>query len=397
MTPDQARGIRLLDGLANVLLDSRIGAKRKLVTPSGFLDLQVSTGYSIGRWLAQYSLADRERRSRFRILVDRRIDYIDCVENENLDSPDVEFRWSGAIARGLGAAFLADGLAVSILSDDTWNNARVRIDKSWIEGDDVATIALEVPHAAGSAHLDDSTEWLGRTQAPLPTNGMQLWDQRQNLFPRLEFCASAQEQIKSLGGDGRPLRSAARGLQDLQNYCASWTAGGFDIHAINNASGESKPTLEKYGAERTFRCARTTTSSTVTTTIMAMGAPNFTSTSGRCRSFQQANGTNSSPWCHRVTHGSFAPSPRSPALQPCGESSAIICRSARPKRRQYGIAIERPVRRMTARQTSRMMSEWKMRDSTARTTYRSARERRQYSHEHGTHPLGKPGVFLGAA
>ena len=254
MAPDQAGGIRVLDGLANVLLDSRIGAKKKLVTPPGFLELQLSTGYSIGRWLAQYSLGDRERRSRFRILVDRRIDYTDCVQNENIDSPDVEFRWSGAIARGLGTAFLADGLAVSILFDDTWNIAKVPIEKSWIEGDDVTTIALEVPHAACCAHLDYSSEWLLRTQVPLPTNGMQLWDQRGTLFPRLDFCASAQEQIKSLGGDGRPLRSAARGLQDLQNYCASWTAGGFDIHAINNASGESKATLEKYSAERTFRC-----------------------------------------------------------------------------------------------------------------------------------------------
>jgi hypothetical protein len=45
-----------------------------------------------------------------------------------------------------------------------------------------------------------------------------------------------------------------RGLQELQNYCQNWTAGGFDIKAISYASGESEATLNKFGEQRIFSC-----------------------------------------------------------------------------------------------------------------------------------------------
>jgi hypothetical protein len=254
VAPDQLTGIRHLDGLADVLLDPRISGRKILVTLPEFLQMQVSRGYSVGRWVAQYSQRDREWRLRLRTLVDHRIDYVDCVAEQELDASDVEFKYLNTAALGLSVAFLAGGLAVSLLSADDWNVAKVRIERSWIEGDDVSTVALDVPHAGRCDHLGDNAEWLLRTQATPPKNGMQLWEQRDSLFPSLDFCESAEEQIKSLNGGGPGFRPAARGLQDLQNYCSSWTAGGFDIHALNNASGESKSTIEQYSAERTFRC-----------------------------------------------------------------------------------------------------------------------------------------------
>jgi hypothetical protein len=41
---------------------------------------------------------------------------------------------------------------------------------------------------------------------------------------------------------------------DLQRYCESWDSGGFDIHQLANASGESESTLDMYSDERTFQC-----------------------------------------------------------------------------------------------------------------------------------------------
>lgn len=254
MAPDFATGVQNLDGLASVLLDARIGPRKVLVTPPTFLSMFVCHGHSVGRWLTEYSLFDHERRLRFKTLIDHRIDYEDCVPDGNLDSADVEFSYVGSAARGLSTAFLVDGLAVSLLTADDWNVARVRIEKSWIEGNDISTVPLDVTHAGTCGHLDDHLEWLKRSQTPPPINGPQLWTQRESLFPSIDFCEAAENQIKNLGGDGPPFRSALRGLQDLQAYCASWIGGPFDIHAFNNASGESKSTLEMYSAERTFRC-----------------------------------------------------------------------------------------------------------------------------------------------
>jgi len=254
MAPDHAAGKRYLDGLSEILIDRRVGRGKVLVTPRSFLQLQVSPGYSIGRWLSQYSPKDREKRFLVKTLMDRSIGYGQCVAPEYFESPDVEYKYTGETARGLSTAVLADGLAVSLWSSDQWNLARVHIEKSWIEGEDVETRPLEVVHACRAAHLDDHADWLRRIETPPPANGLQLWNERAALFPSLDFCDSVEDQVKAFGGDGRSLRAVMRGLRDMQRYCQSWSAGTFDIHGLNNASGESGPTLEMYGDERIFRC-----------------------------------------------------------------------------------------------------------------------------------------------
>jgi len=252
--PERGGARRVLDGFAEILVDRRIGGRKILVTPSAFLQLQVSDGYSIGRWLAEFQPGDREVRLRVKTLVDRRIVYSDCVPAEHLEARDVEYRFSGEIVYGLSTAALADGLAVSLLSSERWDVARVRIDKAWVEGEDIQTRTFDVLHAGRSAHLDEHGDWLRRTQTPPPANGAELWDQRVALFPNLDFCDSVGDQIKTLGGDGSRFRAVARGLRDLQTYCEAWDTGNFDIHGLNNASGESGPTLDMYSEERRFRC-----------------------------------------------------------------------------------------------------------------------------------------------
>jgi hypothetical protein len=221
------------------------------VTPDRFVQLHVSEAYSIGRWIAEYNPPDRDRRVRIKQLFDRRIEYGDCVES---NGEAVEYTCSGSVVRGLSTAFLADGLAVSLLSDDRWDVARVRVEKSWIDGEKIEVRQLDVIHAGRLAHVETHAEWLRRIQTPPPTSGLDLWNQRESLFSRLDFCESAVDQIKNLGGDGPTFRAVVRGLQDLQNYCETWSSGGFDIHAFNNASGESRPTMQTYRDERIFRC-----------------------------------------------------------------------------------------------------------------------------------------------
>ena len=250
--PESRTGRIFLDGLSEVILDQRISQHRTLVVPVGFNKILVSAGYSIGRWLAE--IASIEKRQRIRLLLDRSIQYRTCISNAELDATDIEYRCRNRITEGLATALLADGLAVSLLTDDEWNHAFVNLEKCWIGADDIEVEIHSVPHASQVEHLTQHADWLRRTQISPPANGAQLWRQRNQLFPSIDFCDCVETQILSLNGTERRFKAALRGLQDLQNYCACWTTGYFNIKALVRASGESESTLQVYSDERTFFC-----------------------------------------------------------------------------------------------------------------------------------------------
>jgi hypothetical protein len=254
MAPSLAGAQNILEELSMVLVDQRIKGQKVLVTPAHFLQLQVYDGYSIGRWLMEARSGDREQRLRVKTLVDRRSNYSDCVLLDELERGDVEYKCVGQNAQGLFVAFAVDGLAVSLWSSEQWNVASINLEKYWIEADNLQTRLHNLPHACRAIHLDAHAEWLAQRQPPPPANGVELWNQTRALFRSLDFCDSVEDQIKILGGNEPRFKAVMRGLRDLQNYCDSWDTDNFDIHCLSNASGESQPTLNRYGAERTFQC-----------------------------------------------------------------------------------------------------------------------------------------------
>jgi hypothetical protein len=254
LAQDIHTGKSYLDQFARILTDQRIPSGAGLVTPPEFLQFQVSSGYSIGRWIHGYNEESGDLRRRIKVFLDKSVEYDDFCSINDLTFSDAEYTCNNYPARGLCIANISNSIAVSLLSSEQWNQAQIQIYKTWIEETTVPSIEILVPHIGKESHLDQHIDWLKRHREAQPTNGHQLWERRVDLFPSLEFCECTEDQIRRLGGDSSEFRATARGLRDLQSYCDRWSSGSFDIKALNNASGESIPTLQQFGDERTFRC-----------------------------------------------------------------------------------------------------------------------------------------------
>ena len=86
-------------------------------------------------------------------------------------------------------------------------------------------------------------------------SGSDLWKRREELFPSLQFCETAGEQIQALPSGNPMLRPIMKRLSEFENFCKNWHEGPFDPQEITGrVTLESQVTLERFGQERTFRC-----------------------------------------------------------------------------------------------------------------------------------------------
>jgi hypothetical protein len=222
--------------------------------PPLFDRILLAPDYPVGRWRNERTLGDEVRRRKFKIMLDKRVYYEELAQACEADS-DAEYSYEGNRAEGLSLAFRARGVSVSFRSAVCWNATVISIERAAIDSarEDVVITYHTVPHASAVEHVAEHHHIIELSRIPAPRNGEELWSQRAELYPSLEFCESAEVQVRRLT-PGERFNEALRGLADLQAYCATWKTPHFDPHAIANASGESRPTMDKYGDSRKFKC-----------------------------------------------------------------------------------------------------------------------------------------------
>lgn len=177
-------------------------------------------------------------------------DGADVVEREQLS----EFRCGAEAARGLGTAFLLDGLCVSLGGDARWTVPELAVVADTLdEACNFSRETVRVRHAAGPEHADAHADWLGLRDEEIGSP-LELWERRAELFPGLVFCEEVRAQLEGVDRGAPVLRQIVEKLRLLDRHFRAWD-GVFDADALGvKVTTESETTMQQFAAERTFRC-----------------------------------------------------------------------------------------------------------------------------------------------
>jgi hypothetical protein len=210
-----------LDGFVRVLRSIRQQRSDvALVTEVRFLDLELPGGFSLRKWAGDGRNRDKMR---YLMALRNRAPYSSAVADRRLN--EVEHLHAGRACVGLGAAYLVDGLSISLRLGDAWNEPYLAVvQRALTEGDDgditLTESAVSVRHAATEPHVTVHQDWLAESALVAVTSGSQLWDLRESLFPHLHFLDRVKDDLAGL--DLAWLRPVRERLAELDKAVRSW-------------------------------------------------------------------------------------------------------------------------------------------------------------------------------
>jgi hypothetical protein len=244
-----------MTGLIQTVIEATAsGANRVLRTKEDVNSYVLAPGYPVAQWRNDLQV-DRDARVYFGRLA--------TMAPVLADMPEMceeflirEFNLGGSSAVGLGAAYLCEWMAVSVLSEDLWRTSKVQLEATRILDDgSLKTETVSVIHASKVGHVTEHRDWIIERTRGTFRDGADFWERRENIFPSLAFCERVQEQLATLGHGDPLLRQVVKRLDEFEEFCKSWTDGHFDASKLPcKATPESPSTLQAYVRERTFRC-----------------------------------------------------------------------------------------------------------------------------------------------
>lgn len=159
-------------------------------------------------------------------------------------------------ARGLGAAFLLDGIAVSIPSEEQWQATRIPLRHMWLDergterGRDVEVLNLCGLNDA--ERVNDSL--LEKRQHGLMSQPSSLPARKRECFPHLAFGLDVDEHIAAL--PTAFLGTLVRKLILLDDAARTWRrTPTTTFPVLSDRRSESKQTMADYGDLRVYRDA----------------------------------------------------------------------------------------------------------------------------------------------
>ncbi|MEH2164695.1 MAG: hypothetical protein V7K38_27480 [Nostoc sp.] len=236
------------------------GVKVSLRTKEDFHTIILAPNYPLRHWLNH---ADQVERLFIKNLATKAPFSTDIANSEiqylEKNTSLSEFFHQGEMAIGLGIAYVLNTIAISFLSQESWDCNRVKLEFRYLDEDgEIISESVEIIHASRSSHVEEHASLIQQNQERIYQNvsdGLEVWNRREELFPNLEFCDVVRKQLEDIRTGQLELQPVVSILFELHKCTKNWNNGYFNLDGYPiEESGESKPTLGKYFKERTFRC-----------------------------------------------------------------------------------------------------------------------------------------------
>lgn len=248
---------KLMSDLVSTLRQATAsGVKRILRTSDEIYSLELAPNYPIARWRNDPEV-DREENRFFKTLVTKAPFWTDVFEEFKDEFDLSEIRYQGEEIKGIGFALVIDGLPVSFNSETRWNHSFLSLEVLRLDDNQqIVSETLEIVHASCRNHVEQHHDWIKNRFRTEIFNGEELWNQREELFPNLEFCDDVYKQINCLD-NGKPIfRQIIKKLFELEDSSKNWTDGAFQLETLaSKASVESQSRLRQFEDELSFICS----------------------------------------------------------------------------------------------------------------------------------------------
>lgn len=225
-TDTPSRGVdNAMDEFLVVLrLVRRRRPKAALVTEEPVGDLPLAVDYSVRQWAADARNRDKWR---YLLAIANKAPFRMVLPDER-EPEDVEYQCAGRRVRGLATAHLVGGLAVSLPLDAEWDTAAIALERQWLDAEEDSGIELKsetvtVPHVSRSPHVGVHEDWIRTSTLLAVQSGVELWDQRADLFPNIQFLPGVEEQLAGLAP--AHLAQVRKRLDELDKAAADWRPG----------------------------------------------------------------------------------------------------------------------------------------------------------------------------
>lgn len=228
----------------------------------GFGDLLLSHNYPMHAWFHDRGVSREEQE--FLLTYATQYNFIqpfdiDLTDDEDFQSNQLLFdaKFEGEKAEGLGYAHLLNGLAVSMLSESSWDTPRLSLECEELnpESGEIEEERVVLRHVSRVQHVsEDHAAWVEKRIIDGIKTGTDLLRMVNARFPGMVFCDNARKQVENLTESSVQLPRVRDRLFELGQIVEGWKRGGFNYHQIHNASDESPSTKSRYGDRRRFVC-----------------------------------------------------------------------------------------------------------------------------------------------